>query len=225
MKKIGLVLILRIAYCAVASFGILVTLLRMTDPLVGLAYYTIQSNVIGLGVMILAVIRGLRRPADPGRLLSLLKPAASALLVVTFLVYHFMLSPTISPDYFATSAGWASNLAVHYLCPLWITADFFLFDLRGMIRKTDPLLWAAYPLFYLILVNVLAWAGVTYEFDGNVSRYPYFFINPDVMPGGWAGVALAVLALIVSFLLLFYGFYFLDRHLAKHSRKTPKTAR
>lgn len=224
MKKTGLVLLLRIAYCAIALFGILVTVLRMENPLTGLAYYTVQSNIIGLVVMALAVIRGLRRPQDPGRLLFILKPAASAILVVTFLVYHFMLSPTISPDYFATPAAWASNAAVHYLCPLWITADFFLFDRKGKIKKTDPLLWAGYPLFYLLLVNLLAWAGVTYDFDGNVSHYPYYFINPEVMPGGWGGVALSVLVLLVSFLLLFYGYFAIDRYLARRLEKKQKKA-
>lgn len=225
MKKIGFPVLLRFLYCAIALFGILATLLRMTDPLTGLAYYTIQSNVIGLAVMAASAIRALRRPDDPGRLLSVLKPAAAAILLVTFLIYHFLLSPTISPDYFGTPVSWTSNLAVHYLCPMWLVGDFFLFDPRGKIRKTDPLLWASYPLFYLLLANVLAWAGVTYDFDGHVSRYPYFFINPDVMPGGWAGVGLAVLVLLVGFLALFYGFYALDHQLAKHPRKTLKTAR
>ncbi|MEG0503591.1 MAG: Pr6Pr family membrane protein, partial [Raoultibacter sp.] len=115
-------------------------------------------------------------------------------IMVTLLIYWVVL---VGADFAMVPNGTAaSNLTVHLIVPLMAFADWLVFDKKGSIRALDPLAWLVLPLYYLIFANIAAPLGATYR-DG--ARYPYFFINPDLL--GWSDVALNIAVIAVAFLV------------------------
>lgn len=151
-----------------------------------------------------------RNAHDPWR--PKLKYALTLAITVTFLVAHFMLDGggVFSAGYFR----W-EMLVVHYLVPIGAIVDWIVFDKKGHMAKKDPLTWPIFPLIYLLYIIVLVegfgvWATET-------TRWPYPFINVDML--GIPTVALTVVGLVVFFVLLGYGYYALDRTLAKRIKE------
>ncbi|MFV0499861.1 MAG: Pr6Pr family membrane protein [Bacilli bacterium] len=103
-----------------------------------------------------------------------------------------------------------SNYIVHLIVPLLVIFDWLLFDKKGKYKIKDPIIWEAIPLIYYVFTIVIAQTG--YRFYGG-GRYPYFFINPDVV--GVFGVIKYVLVLIIVFLVLGYIVVFIDYLLGK----------
>jgi len=102
------------------------------------------------------------------------------------------------------------NVLVHYIAPLWFMLDHFLFDRKGSFRSTDPLLFLLIPAAYYLYVNVFAAFGGLFYFIGTSSRYPYFFLNPELMGSPWM-VLLAIMVVLILMTILGFGFIGIDR--------------
>lgn len=207
--------ILRVLYLGFATYGIVFTVGRNASTLQGLSFYTVQSNILCAGVMAVLLIRGWDRTSTP-RGLTQVKNGATVLVFLTFLVFHFILRPGIQTGYWAEYVSGFDNLCVHYLCPLWFLADYLLFDAKGTIRATDPFLWLVFPGVYYLYVTIYRWAGGVFGGEGEVSGYPYFFLNPEVM--GFWGVVLAIVGILAGILVLSFGLYGVDRLMSRKNR-------
>jgi hypothetical protein len=169
-----------------------------------LLYYTLQSNIVVLLYFAFLLISP-QRNGSPA-----IKGAVMAGITLTFLVYHFVLQPTM----FQMSAGGyvlsPANALAHYVVPLMTIADWLLFDEKGQFKKTDPLKWTALPLAYFAFALIRAQFG---SFPGQESRFPYFFIDIDKY--GWGQVALNVLFISIGYVLMDYLIYTIDWFLAR----------
>lgn len=189
-------------------------------------YYTIQSNLICLAYFAYAAIKCAREIGRTGihgcvAYSPAVKGTVTMGIVVTLLIYWFVL---VGANFsMVPNATTASNLTVHLIVPLMAVADWLLFDEKGSIRPTDPVKWLALPLYYMIFAQVAALLGAVYR-EG--ARYPYFFIDPDLV--GWAGVAVNVVLVGVAFLVLGYLAFALDRLLgcwaARRAAKSADTS-
>jgi len=97
-----------------------------------------------------------------------------------------------------------ANVVMHYAMPVLVLLFWLACAPKGALRARDPLVWAAYPLTYL--VYVLARGGI----DG---AYPYFFL--DVGKIGLAAALTNAAAISAGFLVAGYLIVWLDRRLAK----------
>lgn len=113
----------------------------------------------------------------------------------------------------------ANNLIVHLYVPLLTILDWLLFTPKGLCKRTDPCVWLAIPLAYYGLSVVIAQTDFRF-YDGG--RYPYFFLNPDII--GTKGVAMYVAGMILGFLALGYVIFAIDRLLYKLGMKKGKQA-
>lgn len=171
-------------------------------------YYTIQSNILVLVYFIYAAFkcaRAIRVSGAKGGIAysPAVKGAVTMGIMVTLLIYWFVL---VGADFAMVPNGTAaSNLTVHLIVPLMAFADWVFFDKKGSIRALDPIRWLVLPLYYLVFANVAAPLGATYR-EG--ARYPYFFINPDLI--GWTDVALNIVFIGVAFLVLGYVVFGID---------------
>jgi hypothetical protein len=177
-----------------------------------LSYFTIQSNIAVLlffaGLMIYTWHRG-SLPASAWY--STVKGCVTLCITVTFLVFHFILRPTLfSMSASVTYVFSPANFIVHYVVPIMTIADWLLFEPKGGFRKTDPLKWLIAPLAYLIFVLIGARFGI---FSNSGSRYPYFFLDIDKY--GAPQIALNCLAIGICFAALGYLIYFIDLGLSK----------
>ncbi|MDR3125641.1 MAG: Pr6Pr family membrane protein [Candidatus Nomurabacteria bacterium] len=180
-----------------------------------LSFYTIDSNIAVLAFFSWLLFYTWRRPKQelPSWCLTV-KGAVMFGIVLTFLVYHFILSPTL----FSVSDGqWAfaqspMNIALHYIVPLMTLVDWLLFDKKGNFKRWMPLVWLAIPSVHLVFVLIRAQFS-TFSLTG--SHYPYFFIDIDTY--GIGQVALNVLGLAVCLIILGYIFYLIDWALTKQN--------
>jgi hypothetical protein len=146
----------------------------------GLSYFTIQSNLIGAAVMLLAAVS---RRRSPSALLDWLRGGAVVYLVVTMVVYNVLLSE-------GRPMTW-TGAVVHVVFPLYAVADWLLDPPGGRIGWGRALLWLAYPTAYV---------AYTFVRGAVVGWYPYPFF--DLRVHGAATVAIYTLGLYAIGLLV-----------------------
>lgn len=131
-------------------------------------------------------------------------------ITVTCLVAHFMLDGGMV---FMNGVFHLPMLVVHYIVPICTILDWLLFDEKGHIDWKDPLVWPAFPLVYLVYINILVLGfGVRCS---EQNRWPYPFLNADAL--GVPAVCVVVVGLLVAFVTLGYGYAFIDHQLAKRT--------
>lgn len=182
------------------------------------AYYTILSNILCFIYFAVLVIAQRKKEN------ALIRGAVTMCITVTGLVYHFMLG-----GFMGTAAGAGvpvtalsvSNILVHYVVPILVILDYFLFVPKGQYKSLYPLAWLVLPYAYFAFSMVRAELSTrTFTGFGATSRYPYPFLDVDLY--GWDKVLLIVLAVTVAFIALGYIVYVLDRLLGKNLSTSRK---
>jgi hypothetical protein len=179
-----------------------------------LSYYTVLSNLVAVVMFaFLAVWTVRRRSLELSPLERTVKGTVALGVLLTFLIFHFILRPTMFTMGAEVSAYTLSpaNILVHYVVPLAVIADWLLFDRKGLIRRLDPLFWTFMPLAYLAF-SIIRAQFATFP---TGSRYPYFFIDIDTL--GLAQVALNCLVIAAAYIALGYLVFLIDRILTKIS--------
>ena len=211
-------IIWRTLLSATGLSGLIINFLVGGNPLELASYYTIQSNILCTAFIIVLLVRELFGKSSDGRRWRLVKCALTMCIMVTFLVYHFMLAPSFAAEGMKIQTSY--NIMLHYIVPLGFFADWLLFDKKGEIGIKDPLWWAAIPVLYLVYTFIYTSLGGRYQ-KGTQSA-PYFFL--DTAKYGVGGVLLWIAAITAGFFVLSYLFVGLDRLLAGLSRKSEKSA-
>ena len=178
-------------------------------------YYTIQSNIVCLLYFAYLFI------VDSDKENILVKGAVVQCIVITGLIYHFMLNGAMEAGVGAvaevTMTDILANTLVHYVVPIMTFVDYLLFTPKGRIKWQHPFAWLILPSVYVVFVLIRAEVS-TAMFAGfsGMSRYPYPFVDVDLY--GLGMVLLMVGAILLGFLILGYVIYALDRILGKISR-------
>lgn len=177
--------------------------------------FTVLSNLFAL-IITLITLKKTHALKTPMRLtLSHLRVLAMVLLLIVLLVYHFLLLPQkilANPDYQLFTF---SNIILHYLAPLALFLDWLIFDPKGNIDKWNPLKIVILPLGYFLLATIYGIVGPVMPHRGT--SYAYFFMDFGQL--GILGVLKWCLPLLLSFLVIAYGIYFIDHILAKKQTK------
>lgn len=184
-------------------------------------YYTMVSNLICGGWMLLLVVRtigDLRRLGPRGT--SAPSPRGSGAVMmaitVTMLIYLVVLVPTRFAAGDADIFSLTDNL-IHIVTPVLLIVDWLLFVPKGAFRWVDPVLWTLIPYAYL------AWAFVYGALGGEFvpgQRYPYPFMDVDVL--GIPGVTQWIIALSIALIAVGFVFVVTDRLLAALARRLPR---
>ena len=109
-------------------------------------YYTILSNMLVMffmGDMVWRMLRG-RSTQTQGYLR--LKGGVTMSIMITCVIYHFMLAPIATPEKFYR----LENFLCHYIVPLMFFFDTLVIDKPKQYRKSDPLAWTLLPLLYMV---------------------------------------------------------------------------
>lgn len=168
-------------------------------------YYTHLSNILCFIVMLLVLIHNIKKVCSNeleghNENIKRLKGAATIAILITGVVYHFLLGDPSSGDFFTLD-----NLIVHYIVPLMFVLDWILFDKKKSYSVIDPLTWLAIPGGYLIYALIRgAIVG-----ESNDLQYAYFFI--DVSEIGYGGVMVWAVILTIAFLVVGYLMFLYDR--------------
>lgn len=135
--------------------------------------------------------------------------ASIILLLLTMLVYGFILLPFLLTQDGTYPAFSFEDTMVHFGIPFLMVADYFLFVPKGLAKK-----WMIYtnlflPLLYLGYVEIYAQSGGVFTLGDTPSRVPYFFLNVDVV-GIW-NLGLSVIGLIVLIAFLGWIYFLIDQ--------------
>ena len=96
---------------------------------------------------------------------------------------------------------------LHVVTPACALLFWIFFAGKGGLRWRDPLLWAIYPLAYLV-----------YGIGRGVAtgKYAYPFLN--VLTLGWPRTALNAFCIAVAFMVCGYAIVWIDRRMGAHSK-------
>ncbi|MFS9320628.1 Pr6Pr family membrane protein [Streptococcus infantis] len=175
-----------------------------------LLYYTVLSNLL---VMIFTgyLLWKMRREGDYWQSSSLLrlKGGITMSIMITCVIYHFMLAP-LTKDFYRLE-----NFLCHYIVPLWFLVDTIIFDKSRQYKWFDPIVWTVLPLLYMgfAILN-----GFVLKMDvpnAKDSPFPYFFLNANKY--GWGFVFRWAAIIFVAYMVSGYLFY-----LVKNIKKFKK---
>lgn len=175
-----------------------------------LLYYTVLSNLL---VMIFTgyLLWKMRREGDHWQSSSLLrlKGGITMSIMITCVIYHFMLAP-LTKDFYRLE-----NFLCHYIVPLWFLVDTIIFDKSRQYKWFDPIIWTVLPLLYMgfAILN-----GFVLKMDvpnAKDSPFPYFFLNANKY--GWGFVFRWAAIIFVAYMVSGYLFY-----LVKNIKKSKK---
>ena len=174
-------------------------------------YFTYQSNMLVITHFILDIINILKKKET---FHPRFKGAVTTSITLTFLIYHFLLSPT-AEDY--KGIFYIRNIILHYIVPIMTIFDYVIFDKKGNYKIVDPLIWLIIPTIYFTFMLIRAKVGGPFA---NGSYYPYFIVDIDKY--GLKTVLRNIFFIALFFVFLGYIGYFVDRFFNKVFSKHNK---
>lgn len=182
-----------------------------------ISYYTIQSNIACLLLITYLFVTQLLGIQMSEKLIRL-KAGFTVMIFLTFLVYHFLLRPSMLMYETGYQVFNFSDILVHYVSPLMMLVDFIVFTDHQKIKKIDPFRWLLIPLIYWIYTMFYhAFGGVFINGDA-VSSYPYFFLDFELY--GFFGVMIWVIGIMILYIGLGYGLFGVDYIFEKRRLKS-----
>ena len=203
-------LVYRTIFLTISLFGIIESfgLFYGQTPGFGcFVYYTSLSNFLCFGVMMavwIKTIKHINKNEIRGNndCLVHLKFSTTIIILVTFVVYNFILTDSMFGE------GWNTlgNMIKHIICPLLFVLDYILFDAHYIVKWYDPLLCPVLPIIHVASILIRG-AILPHAYAGVV--YPYFFL--DVNKLGYSGVFIWVLILVLAFVAIAFILFFYDK--------------
>ena len=168
-----------------------------------LLYYTVLSNLL-VTIFTGYLLRVMSRSGENWQSPTLLrlKGGVTMSIMITCVIYHFMLAP-IATDFYRVE-----NFLCHYIVPLWFLADTLFFDKQGQYKIWDPVLWTILPLVYMLFA---LFNGLVLKLpvpNSKVSPFPYFFLD---VAKGWNVVIKWCLIIFVAYMVAGFIFYLIKQ--------------
>lgn len=165
-------------------------------------YFTTVSNIGAFLCLIINIEKRLKSYLNKNfNIYMKLKGMVLSSLMLTMIVYWTKLAPTSNSNFTL------SNLCTHLFVPILMVIDWIVFDKKGNWRIIDCFKWLIMPLGYSILAFVAANCGV--RFRNNTSRFPYPFLDMDVL--GQSKTFFNIILLFVGFYIIGYIFHKIDK--------------
>ncbi len=142
-------------------------------------YFTIQSNLILFGYLLLGQFERIRNQELFQRFL----PGIVIYITITFVVFATMLQGTFE----ITGIRILGNYLVHYIVPILSIVYLFMYG-GNWYKLQDILLWIIYPVLYLVFM--LIYGTITSDY-----LYPFFDLNT---------ISVAVLVITICILVVFF---------------------
>jgi hypothetical protein len=190
-----------------AIFGIYLTLVDAVNPFEAISYFTTLVN--GYAVMsYLFFIFNLIFKKYPTGLLVFMKQNLMVFLLLTLVVYSFVLIPYIADHQLNYQIFSLKDIVIHYAVPLLVVLDYALFSPKGQIKKSYLLINLVGLVVYLLYLYLYTSFGGRFTMNGALTMYPYFFL--DIPTLGIVNFSMIAAAIVAIVLLLGWCIYQID---------------
>lgn len=169
-----------------------------------ISYFTNQSNLFFVILIVAGTVLGARRPPC----FDDLRGAVTFYLAMTGIIYALLVAPL--DELLRWDIGW-TGIVLHRLAPLVAVLDWALTP-RGRATSAHRILW--WQLFPVVFLTA------TWVRGGVTSWYPYDFLNPTV--SSWGQVLATTAVVLVAFFAIATVIHLLEGRL--HRPKVPEVA-
>lgn len=183
------------AAAVVAALAVQITDQALNDEFIPeryFSYFTIQTSLANIVVLVLTGIIGLQSVRDSSAMAAL-RANFVAYAVITGAVYNALLRDLPAAEGAYVSPIQWPNEITHVWIPLYFALDWILNPHRHKLPSWTMIAGIAFP---------LAWFAFTLTRGQITGWYPYAFLNPSG-PAGWpgvwayaAGIAVIIIALV-----------------------------
>lgn len=192
--------------------GIILNLTNTSRPAILMLYYTMQSNLVCLVILVFFTIRKKVKK----NIYNVCKGAITIAILLTAIVYLVALLPNDFPMYKVSEGitGKAiGNILVHIVSPVLVVLDYLILDEKGTYKIYYPWLWLILPGAYVCFVYLFhAKGGVFYSIGGS-REFAYFFLDYKVL--GIKGIVYWIIGIAIFILTLGYLLIAIDKKLAR----------
>ena len=135
------------------------------------SYFTVQSAIASVAVILTAAIVALRRPIDPAWL-DMLRAMVTTYILVSGVVYGIIIWQSSEANY-SIEVPWSSQL-LHFVIPVCALIDWMVDPFKARL-PWKYLGWAiVFPVFWLVYTLIRG---------PIVGWYPYFFLDARQVSG------------------------------------------
>ncbi|MBE7064726.1 MAG: hypothetical protein E7384_02785 [Ruminococcaceae bacterium] len=166
-------------------------------------YYTNLSNI---AIVLFQLSLLVSYSATDSRLhkflsVSWLRLSVAMMILLTFIVYHFVLRPGIKKNSAESLTAEKSigNFCVHYAVPILTFIQWVIAADKESLRITDGLIWLICPAVYSIfvftrskMIDIKSKSTCKPLSDSEKVKYPYAFLNIDVLGSARVAANIAI---------------------------------
>ena len=135
------------------------------------SYFTVQSSIAAVAVIVTAAVVALRRPIDPAWL-DMLRAMVTTYILVSGVVYGIIVWQSSGANY-SIEVPWSSQL-LHFVIPAFALIDWMVDPFKARL-PWKYLGWAiVFPVFWLVFTLIRG---------PIVGWYPYFFLDARQVSG------------------------------------------
>ncbi|WP_173922957.1 Pr6Pr family membrane protein [Agromyces sp. Marseille-P2726] len=156
------------------------------------SYFTVQSAMAAVVVLLIAAVFALVAPRDPAWL-GIVRTLVTVYVLVSGIVFGIIVAQASTRDY-RVDVPWSDTL-LHFVVPA-LAAIAWTTDSVIAVNPRVPWSTVGWTLVY-----PAAWLVYTLIRGADVGWYPYFFLDESQVDG-YLGVALYCLLVLVIFLVL-----------------------
>ncbi len=205
--KITLSFLFKLLVFSLSTLGVYLTVREAAYPIEALSYFTTIINIFtaffyGLFVVELVLRKSLRP------LLRFFKQSLMVYLILTMLVYSFILIPYITEQQIDYQIFSGKDLLIHYIVPLSVLVDYVWFEEKGKIKSFYAFANILNMIFYVTYLSFYISLGGRFHSGNNLTIYPYFFLNIEQV--GIIPVILICLSILVVVVFVGWVIYMID---------------
>jgi hypothetical protein len=207
MLKKTLSFIFKLFTFSLTVYGLYLTL--KDTPLIGevLSYFTTLVNVL-TGLMYVFFILDLVLNQGQNRLLRYFKQSLIVYLMLTLLVYSFVLIPYILANDVHYEIWSIKDLIIHYAVPLMVILDYVFFEKKGELKSFYLGMNLFHLGIYVLYLSIYIGVGGRFHLNHVETIYPYFFL--DVATIGITNFSLIAITIFLSVIFLGWLVYTID---------------
>lgn len=206
--KLTLSFLFKLFIFSLSALGVFLTVRDAAYPIEALSYFTTIINIFTALFYALFIIELVLRKT-PRPWLRFLKQSLMVYLVMTMLVYSFILIPYIIEEQINYQIFSSKDLLIHYVVPISVLVDYVWFEEKGKIKLFYAFANVWNIIFYVMYLSLYISLGGRFHSGNNLSIYPYFFLNIEQI--GLIPVVLICLSILIVVVFVGWVIYMIDQ--------------